>query len=463
MQFTKLDEKVEILEKYFPLSEISFCDISVGEKYMWRNYFQIEYAIINDTLIMKESSPTYKDVFYFPMGKDVDGALVEIEAYCQQNHIPLTFCCIDEKVKDYLLSIYPLAEFHHERDWDDYIYDAEKFKTYSGKKFSGQRNHVNKFKKLYPDYVVKKVEKTDLPAVKEFISYLSEKKKESELEKAEHELLFEYIDNFEKLNQGGLIVSVNGKIVGVSFGEVVADTLIVHVEKADTDYNGAYPFLASEFVKAFAVEGVKLVNREEDCGDEGLRTSKLQYQPIEIKKKYEFTASTLFQRLTSPVEIVTERLTVGDILISDAEDYYRLYMDDELNKWWGYDYREDLDGETPSPEYFFRFQQNLKDIKEEYSLAVKEKGKMVGELVLHNFDFRGGVEMGYRFFKECHGKGFATESAVALKKFVIENLKPNRLKTRCFKQNIPSKNLIGRIGFENWYQTETHFFFKMDF
>ena len=126
MQFTKLDEKVEILEKYFPLSEISFCDISVGEKYMWRNYFQIEYAIINDTLIMKESSPTYKDVFYFPMGKDVDGALIEIEAYCQQNHIPLTFCCIDEKVKDYLLSIYPLAEFHHERDWDDYIYDAEK-------------------------------------------------------------------------------------------------------------------------------------------------------------------------------------------------------------------------------------------------------------------------------------------------------------------------------------------------
>ena len=179
------------------------------------------------------------------MGKDVDGALVEIEAYCQQNHIPLTFCCIDEKVKDYLLSIYPLAEFHHERDWDDYIYDAEKFKTYSGKKFSGQRNHVNKFNMLYPDYVVKKVEKTDLPAVKEFISYLSEKKKESELEKAEHELLFEYIDNFEKLNQGGLIVSVNGKIVGVSFGEVVADTLIVHVEKADTDYNGAYPFLAS--------------------------------------------------------------------------------------------------------------------------------------------------------------------------------------------------------------------------
>ena len=157
------------------------------------------------------------------------------------------------------------------------------------------------------------------------------------------------------------------------------------------------------------------------------------------------------------------RVVSAQAVATDAEDYYRLYMDDELNKWWGYDYREDLNGETPSPEYFFRFQKNLKDIKEEYSLAVKENGKMVGELVLHNFDFRGGVEMGYRFFKECHGKGYATESALALKKFVIENLKPNRLKTRCFKQNIPSKNLIGRIGFTDWYQTETHFFFKIDF
>ena len=26
-----------------------------------------------------------------------------------------------------------------------------------------------------------------------------------------------------------------------------------------------------------------------------------------------------------------------------------------------------------------------------------------------------------------------------------------------------AKNLIGRIGFKDWYQTETHYFFKIDF
>ena len=463
LEFTKLDEKVSVIEKYLPLSEISFCDISVGEKYMWRNYFTIEYTVVNDTLIMKESSPEYSDVFYYPMGKDIEGAIEKIEEYCKAKNIPLTFCCIDERVKEQLVSRYPLTEYRHDRDWDDYIYDAEKFKTYSGKKFSGQRNHVNKFKKLYPNYQVIKVTETEKEDAKAFIRYLSDKKEESELEKAEHELIFDYIDNMEKLNQVGALIKVDGKTVALSFGEVLGDTLIVHIEKADTDYNGAYPMMASEFAKAFAGEGVNYINREEDCGDEGLRTSKMQYQPIDIKRKYEVKVKTLFRALTPPIEIKSARLTVGDILPADAEDYYRLYMDDDLNKWWGYDYREDLGGETPSPEYFYRFQQKLKDQKEEYSFAVKENGKMVGELVLHNFTFYGGVEMGYRFFRECHGKGYATESALALKKFVIETLKPKTLMTRCYKENIPSKNLIGRIGFKDWYQTETHYFFKIDF
>jgi RimJ/RimL family protein N-acetyltransferase len=271
-----------------------------------------------------------------------------------------------------------------------------------------------------------------------------------------------YIDNMLSLGQVGGFLSVDGKIVGASIGEVSGDTLVVHIEKADTAYNGAYPTLASEFAKAFASDGVTFINREEDCGDEGLRISKMQYHPVEIREKIVVTVNTLFGRLTSPIKIYSDRLTVEDILPSDAQDYYRLYMDDALNIWWGYDYREDLNGETPSPEYFYNFQNNLKKIKEEYSFAVKENGKMVGELVLHNFNFRGGVEMGYRFFKEYQGKGFATESATALKKFVLQTLKPKMLMTRCFKQNIPSKNLIGRLGFSLWYETDTHFFFKMD-
>jgi hypothetical protein len=44
--------------------------------------------------------------------------------------------------------------------------------------------------------------------------------------------------------------------------------------------------LVNQFAKMFAAEGVTHINREEDDGVEGLRTSKLSYHPIELLDKY---------------------------------------------------------------------------------------------------------------------------------------------------------------------------------
>ena len=149
LEFKTLGADVSILTEYIDKSHTPCCDISLGIRFMWRNDFLVTYAIYNDTLIMKESSPDYTDVFYYPIGKDVLGALNEIENYCKQTAIPLEFCCIDDRVATFLTARYHSAEVFFERDWNDYIYTAEQFKTYAGKKLSGQRNHVNKFTKLY--------------------------------------------------------------------------------------------------------------------------------------------------------------------------------------------------------------------------------------------------------------------------------------------------------------------------
>ena len=99
--------------------------------------------------------------------------------------------------------------------------------------------------------------------------------------------------------------------------------------------------------------------------------------------------------------------------------------------------------------------------KEEYSLAVKKDGKMIGELVLHNFDADGGVEMGFRFFKEFQGGGYATESASVLKQYVFEVVGATKLKSRCYKQNLPSKRLIERLGLNRCREDDTHFYFGL--
>ncbi len=463
MQFTRLDENnIEQIKEYLLRSEIFFCDISFGEKFMWRNEYVIDFAILNDTLIMKESTNEYSDVFYYPIGKDILGGLRAIENYCRENFIDLEFCCIDDTHAQTLTQRYLDTNVYHERDWDDYIYTAEQFKTYAGKKLSGQRNHVNKFKKLFPDYKFKVVEQSDFPRI---LQFLEEYKLNPNITKGaleEVEMAKDYLANVFKLSQKAGIILLGEKVVALSIGEVVGNTLIVHVEKGLTNCAGVYPTMAQEFVKAFADESVKYVNREEDCGDLGLRTSKTQYQPIEIKAKNAVKVNTLFYKLPNTLELKTARLTITEIRERDKELYAKLYLDEDNNKWWGYDYREDLKDGQPTPEHFFAFQQRMKDTKEEYSFAVRENGVMIGELVLHNFGYFGDLEMGFRFFKDSQGKGYALESASALRDYAFNELKAVKLKSRCFKQNLPSRKLIERLGLALASEDNTYYYFEMN-
>ena len=459
LEFKRLEE-VNLIKEHIKQSQIQFCDISLGVRYMWGDDFMVDYAIFDDTLILKESCADYQNAFYYPMGKNIEGAIEKIEEYALKNNIPLQFCCLDNKTAGELTNRYKLVNIYNNRDWSDYIYSAEKFKTYSGNKLSGQRNHVNKFKRLYPNYKFKVIEQSDFDRIKDFLNeFESNKEFLRWSEKVEQKKVFDLVINMQKLNQVGGLIEVDNKVVAFSVGEIINDTLIVHIEKALTKYDGIYPTMAQEFAKQFCVNGVEYINREEDCGDTGLRISKLQYQPLEVKEKNILLCLTLFNLITSPILIKTERLEICDINLSDKTDYFNLYIDDKLNEFWGYDYREDLGDNTPTEDYFFAFQNSLKEKKEEYSLAVKLNGKMIGELVLHGFDYQKSVEIGFRFFKEYQNKGYATESASALIDFVRNTLGANIIKAKCFKQNINSKKLIEKLGLKIVNESSTHYYF----
>ncbi len=460
LEFKHLGGDVDIIEEFLDKTQMNFCDISKGVKYMWRSTVKVDYAIFNRTLILKETGGNHKDTFYYPIGDDDLGALEEIEKYCKKTNLPLSFGYLDEKRVAFFQARYFKTENRYDRDWCDYLYLAEQFMTYSGKKLSGQRNHVNKFKKNYPHYKFVKITPENQKLAVEFIRENNKKRDGGgKIESLEREHALELSEKMFQLSQRGGYLELDGKVIAVSIGEKVNDTLIIHVEKADTEYVGVYPTLAQEFAKAYATD-VKYINREEDCGDLGLRTSKTQYQPVEIKRKNFLTAYTLFDLIDANLEIKTERLTISRIKEADKEAYAKLYTDEELNKFWGYDYKKDLNGELPSPDYFFRFQNSLFEKNEECSFAVRLNNQLIGELVLHNFDYYGGVEMGFRFFKENQSKGFAIESASALKEYLFKKLNISNLKSRCYKQNAPSKKLIEKLGLNKIGEDELCYYFS---
>lgn len=462
LEFKKLDGNVEIIKDYVAKTPIGFCDITIGTIYMWREEFVFDYAVVCDTLILKQSSKDYENAFFFPIGENVDYALSLIQDYCAQNALPLLFCCIDNKYAVELAKRYSRLKVYNDRDWSDYIYTLDQFKTYSGKKLSGQRNHVNKFKRFYPNFTFKEAQESDLPLIKDFLSeYESGEDFSMWSAKVEQQKVWDYVQNFSALNQCGGLIFVDGKLVALSFGEIVGDTLYVHIEKGLKTYDGVYPTLASEFAKRFGTNGVKYINREEDCGDMGLRVSKLQYHPIEIKEKNFVIVKTLFDSVVPPIIIRTERLTVTDIFETDKPTYFSLYTDTQVNEFYGYDYREDFKGESVTPEYFYGFMQELKAKKEEYSLAVRLNGQMIGEIVIYNFDYFGGVEIGFRFFKSFWGYGYAYESVLAVLEY-LKQLKCVKIKSRAYKQNLPSVKLIEKLGFTKTEESAEQYFFELE-
>ena len=74
-------------------------------------------------------------------------------------------------------------------------------------------------------------------------------------------------------------------IIAIHLGETIGDTLFVHIEKARRDYFGAYQMIVQQFANAHTGGAVMYINREDDSGDLGLRTSKLSYQPMELLDK----------------------------------------------------------------------------------------------------------------------------------------------------------------------------------
>lgn len=463
LDFLPLDDKALMLKDYFEKSEISFCDLSVGVRYMWRDDYKVDYAIYKDVLYLKETTKDYKDFFYFPISLNGQtSGLNELEKYCKETGTPLNFCCIDNLTVAHLSSLYPYIEVYNDRDWNDYIYDAEKFKTFSGKKYGGQRNHVNKFKKTYPNYTVKVLEESDNESI---FSMLEKFDKEQDFSlwsaESERKKIKEFIINAKTLGQSGIVVYVDGQVVGFSIGERVKDTLIVHVEKGLKEYEGVYPFIASEFVKAFWTSEIKYLNREEDCGDNGLRISKLQYRPIEIKQKNFVKVKKLSDEFLMPNQKIDNELSVSEILAKDKKIYAKIYLDEQLNAMWGYDFRQDLGKAKPTPDYFFEFQKSLKDKKEEFSLALRLNGKMIGELVYHNFDLYGGVEIGFRVRKEFQNKGYAYRGVKFLVEYAFDTLKAKKVKAKCYLNNTPSMNLLKKVRFSMASQDQTYYYFEL--
>jgi len=284
-------EDLPRLRKYFTINPGRLCDSTPGSTFIWRDLYRVEYAEYNGSLYFKVTTPDAEVTFPLPLGEDRQEHYCTLSAHCCEAGVPISFYPVPREELDELQAFFPNTAAISNRDSADYLYRAEDLKYFKGKKLSGQRNHVNKFRKSYDGiWEFKAITAADIPAVSDFLDdYARRWNKPSPSFWEDIRKTHEILDNFRTYGLVGGMLLVEGRIAGFSLGEVVGDTLFTHIEKADRDFDGCYQMLVAQFAQMYAVDGVDFINREDDTGDPGLRTSKLSYHPVALLEKFSVT------------------------------------------------------------------------------------------------------------------------------------------------------------------------------
>lgn len=438
-----------------------------GTAFVWGKYLDTHFAEAEGCLILRDRY-VKQEYFYYPVSPSGDEeaqrrALCAIEEYCRNENVRLHYTAIPrDKLPELVLRYGSELHLSDIRRWRDYLYEKENFQNYPGGKYSGQRNHVNKFKKTYPDWQFCAYTPADAAEVRAFLEEYAASQYAKEEMYADEEMkgAFALFENIEKLGLSAGFLRAGGKIVAFSAGEVCGDTMFVHVEKALRGYPGAYPAMAQAFAQAFCGENVRYINREDDSGDMGLRKSKLQYLPAALLDKYNIAVKRTFDSLSEMPVIHTERLVLKEVAEEDAAAFAAMDKDDELNRYWGADWR-DYAPKNPSDKWF------LKDIrsdfkkKRELPLGIYFENSLVGEVVLHRFGYRSEAEIGMRVMRPWQGRGFAREALLGLMEYGFCKLGLERIEACAYKENAPSVYALKSAGMRPCGEdNEKQYFYK---
>ncbi|MBE6637078.1 MAG: GNAT family N-acetyltransferase [Ruminococcaceae bacterium] len=431
---------------YYKNSPYWISDYSIGIKRMWSDLLHPAYTVHKNCLVVR-TTMLGRTVFDYPIpltkDADVAGVLEAIAADCRENFIPFELVNVPEEVLPVLVKTFRFCDISYRRTVSDYLYECQSLSRMAGRAYAGQRNHIRKFYAQYPGAVFRPFNSRDIPSIRTFLKRFSTSRdknsrgSKSELERAEHMI--------DRVGSGCFAAGgfeLDGEILSFCLAERCGDVLIDHIEKALPEFEGIYPATVQAFLQHFAGD-TRYFNREDDASDRGLRMSKLQYRPIRILHKYNVKIKNELFRLRRIPQLSSERLTYDAIEESDIDSYNRLCLDDERNRYWGYDYRTDCP--NPSRLYFYQDQKNDFSARVSINFAIRLHGNMIGEILLYHFNGKGSAEVGVRLLREYDGNGYAREALQTVLRFAFYTLGLDEVRAKCYHSNTSSYNLLSAV------------------
>ena len=284
-----------MLDKFFGSRYCENAEYTFTNLFMWREMLNLRWAVEDEALYIFSFNEEYFAAWQ-PIGaaEKMQDAITKILHVAEENRNDKKFRFVTvEKIFADELEKYPHAKFNitSERDDFDYVYLAQDLINLSGRKFHGKKNHLNAFKKEYPDAKYLPITEEIIPKCRAELNiwYETHKHDDNSYIFYEQAAIQEIFDNFSAFKLKGGAILLNDRVVAFTFGEKLnSDTAVIHVEKADPTIRGIYVAINQNFVKHEWSDMI-YINREEDMGIDGLRKAKESYRPIKMIEKFNAT------------------------------------------------------------------------------------------------------------------------------------------------------------------------------
>ncbi len=268
-------------------SEASFSNL-----YIWQHAWDIRMAVSGGALFVSMDSDIYRPLLVPPFVRDCDEPVLPYMLMCEEYmndvyggfYIKCATAAVVDKIRRDCGDRY---RFSYDAYNSEYVYRTSDLIELRGKKYHSKRNHISAFIRKYGGEIEEYSPKYRDECLKLQKNWAKGKDfSEREIEE-EYVSVLNALDNYAELGFKGCVVKVGGEVAAFSFGERInGDTAIIHIEKADSNYDGIYAFINREFAANFWSDAT-YINRAEDMGVPGIRKAKRSYHPAYMLDKYD--------------------------------------------------------------------------------------------------------------------------------------------------------------------------------
>ena len=338
-----------LIQRFTLYGERQNCDLSFSNLISWRFLYNTQFAVIDDYLVFRFHTGRHL-AYMMPIPKPqvmedgsyrvkpCDECSVKVIRTIRDDSIAMGHPFLMLGVCNYMVDLIEQSfpdtfTIEPNRNFADYIYTRDKLINLSGKKLQSKRNHINKFKSLYPQYTYRPLTEDLIPQCleleKQWRKVSKDDTDEQDLDESlsiELRSMTRAFHRWDRLDLTGGTIWVDDKLVAFTFGCPINQTTFdVCVEKADVNYEGSFSIINQEFVKHLP-EQYCYINREEDMGNEGLRRAKLSYHPDILLEKNTVMEKHPLREFEDQDRILQETRDLWKLVFNDSDKFMDLYF-----------------------------------------------------------------------------------------------------------------------------------------